>query len=179
MTMMDKVNAGVNSLTNAVFDREAPSYLEATAAYSIVAQGRLINSLLSVMYNHARDPELRKLVYQSLEEHNKVTVEMCERLLKETGGELPRFDFQQRHLRDTPLDIPPDARLTDEEIILALATVAKGAQMALLGALHQSYQPNIAMAYRQRLDEGLDFDYRILQLALNRGWLPHLDKVKH
>jgi hypothetical protein len=179
MTMMDKVNAGVNSVTNAIFDREAPSYLEATAAYSIVAQGRLINSLLSVMYNHARDPELRKLVRRSLEEHNKATVDMCERMLKENGGELPRFDFQQRNLHDTPLDIPPDARLSDEEIILTLGTIAKGAQMAVLGALHQSYQPNIAMAYRQRLDDGLDFDYQIVQLALKRGWLPHLDKVKH
>jgi hypothetical protein len=69
--------------------------------------------------------------------------------------------------------------MTDEEIVLGLATMAKAAQMAILSALHQSYQPNIAMGYRKRLDEGLDFDFRILQLALNRGWLPHLDKVKH
>ena len=179
MTMMDKVNAGAHSVANAMFDREAPSYLEATAAYSIIAQGRLINSVLSIMYNHARDPELRILLHQALEEHNKVTIEVCEKVLQDNGGELPHFYFQERKLQDTPLDIPPDARMSDEEIVLGLATIAKGAQMTILAALHHSYQPNIAMAYRKRLDEGLDFDFRILQLALNRGWLPHLDKVKH
>jgi hypothetical protein len=131
------------------------------------------------MYNHARDPELRKLVRQALEEQNKITIEVCEKVLHDNGGELPHFHFQERELQDTPLDIPPDARMTDEEIVLGLATIAKGAQMTVLGALHHCYQPNIAMAYRKRLDEGLDFDFRILQLALNRGWLPHLDKVKH
>lgn len=179
MTVMDKVNASVHSVTNAMFDREAPSYLEASAAYGIVAQGRLINSLLSVMYNHARDPELRTLVRQAMEEQNSATVKMCEELLKENGGELPHIDFQQRNLRDTPLDIPPDARMTDEEIILTLASIAKVTQMGILGALHQSYQPNIAEGYRERLDAGLDYDFRILQLALHRGWLPYIDKVKH
>ncbi|KYZ76532.1 hypothetical protein AXX12_08870 [Anaerosporomusa subterranea] len=179
MTMMDKVNAKAHSVTSAMFDREAPSYLEATAAYSIIAQGRMNSSVLSIMYNHARDPELRLLVREALEEQNKATIEVCEKILQDNGGELPHFYFQERKLQATPLDIPPDARMTDEEIVLGLATMAKAAQMAILSALHQSYQPNIAMGYHKRLDEGLDFDFRILQLALNRGWLPHLDKVKH
>lgn len=179
MTTMDKINAGVHSVSNALFDREAPSYLEATAAYSIIAQGRLIKAALSTMYNHARDPELKELVRQAIEEQNKRTMEVCEKVLQVNGGELPHFDFQERKLHDTPLDIPPDARMTDQEIALGLGTIAKGAQMTVLAALHNSYQPNIALGYRNLLDEGLDYDFRVLKLTLERGWLPHLDKVKH
>ena len=51
--------------------------------------------------------------------------------------------------------------------------------MALLAALHQSYQLNVGMMLRKRLDEGLDWNLRLLTLMLNRGWLPHLAKVEH
>ncbi|MDU4959304.1 MAG: DUF3231 family protein [Sporomusaceae bacterium] len=177
MTMMDKVNAGANSIAHALFDKEALSYPEATAAYAMIAQGRMNNAVLSVMYNHARDPEVKELVLQALKDHNQAAVNLAEKLLQESGGELPHFYFQERKLHDEPVEIPPDARLTDEEIVLGVATMGKAAQMMLLSTIHQSYQPDVAIAYRKRLDEGMDFNYRILQLALKHGWLPRLDKI--
>lgn len=179
MTILDKVNAGVSLVTHTLFDKEPPNYLEASMAHSILFQGRLIHTVLSILYNHARDPELRLLIRQAMEEQNNRTIGLCEDLLRESSSKLPHYDFQERKLHDMPLDIPADARMTDEEIVLGLANVAKASQMAILFALHHSYQPHIASAYRQRLDEGLDFDFRIMQLALKHGWLPVFDKVTH
>ena len=76
-------------------------------------------------------------------------------------------------------DIPTDACLSDMEIAAALGTMAKASQMALLAALHQSYQLDVGMMLRKRLDEDLDWNTRLLNLMLNRGWLPHITKVEH
>ncbi|WP_245693051.1 hypothetical protein [Sporomusa acidovorans] len=57
--------------------------------------------------------------------------------------------------------------------------MAKASQMTLLTGLHNCYQPDVALMYRKALDHGLDFDYRLLQLMLKQGWLPHLAKLSH
>ncbi|MPM98811.1 hypothetical protein SDC9_146001 [bioreactor metagenome] len=67
----------------------------------------------------------------------------------------------------------------DGEIAIAVGNMAKASQMALLSALHQSYQLEVAIMYREMLDAGLDWDYRLLQLMLKRNWLPHLHKIEH
>lgn len=57
--------------------------------------------------------------------------------------------------------------------------MAKASQTALLAALLQSYQLEIGLMFRKYLDKGLDWNYRLLQLMLERGWLPHLAKITH
>ena len=177
MTIMDKVNATVSLISHTLLDKEPLNYLETSIAHSIIMQGRFINAVLTILYNHARDPELRLLLQQAMEEQNNLTLTNCEELLLKSGARLPHCDFQERKLHDMPLDIPTDARMTDEEIMIGLANLAKASQMAILTALHHSYQPQLAASYRKQLDEGLDFDFRIMQLALRRGWLPYLDNT--
>ena len=99
--------------------------------------------------------------------------------MKVGGGQVPQGHFIRRELHTHPLEMHRDAKMSDPEIVLGLGAMAKASQMALLTALQQSYQLEIAAMYRKRLDEGLDFNYRMLQLMLSRGWLPYLDKVEH
>ncbi len=77
------------------------------------------------------------------------------------------------------MELPSDARLSDMEIAASIGTMAKASQVALLAALLQTYQIDVGMMLRNRLDEGLDWNLRLLNLMLDRGWLPHLAKVEH
>ena len=179
MTMMDKINGAARATAQLMIDKESISYLEAGALYGIVAQGRFNQAVLQAMYNQAKDPDLRQLISQCINDQVVLTVEESEEALREGDAQVPRFHFQNRQLHNKPLDVPSDACLTDMEIAASLGTMAKASQMALLAALHQSYQLNVGMMLRKRLDEGLDWNLRLVTLMLNRGWLPHLAKVEH
>ncbi len=179
MTILDKVNAETRNMFNMVFDKEPVNYLEAAGLYGIISQGRYNVAALEVMYNHATDPELKSLIKEAMDAHTKNLVENAEELLKDSDGSLPKLAFSKRTLHKEPMDIPMDARMTDAEIAIGLGTMGKAAQSAILAALHNSYQLEVALMYRKMLEAGLDWDYRLLQLMLNRGWLPHLEKIKH
>ncbi|EAX46840.1 conserved hypothetical protein [Thermosinus carboxydivorans Nor1] len=178
MTLMDKVNSVTRATTQVMFDKEPANYLEAGSMYGIIAQGRYNLAVLSVLYNHAQDRELKELIKEAMSDLTKLTIERCEALMQAGGAAVPTFDWAERRLHDH-MDIPADARLTDAEIAATIGTLAKGAQMACLLALHQSYQLEIGIMFRERLDAGLDWNYRLLQLMLKRGWLPHLAKITH
>ena len=179
MTVMDKINAQSRTIMNAIFDKEPLNYLEAAGLYGIVSQGRFNTAMLQVMYNHAHDPELKSLIKEAIKHHSEITVEEAEDKLIDSDGHTPDFRFVKRNLHDSPVAIPDDARMTDQEIAIALGTMAKAAQTAILAGLHNCYQLTVAQMYRKALDDGLDFDYRLLQLMLDRGWLPHLNKISH
>ena len=164
---------------NMMLDKEPVNYIEAAGLYGMIAQGRFNAAMLQVLYNHAQDPDLKSLIKEAIDAHNKMTIVESEELLADSEGHAPKIRFNQRNLHKTPLDIPTDAHLTDQEIAIAVGTMAKASQVALLTALHQSYQLEVALMFRKALDDGLDFDYRLLQLMLNRGWLPHLAKITH
>lgn len=181
MTILEKVSSETRSILNMFFDKEPLNYLEAAGLYGIIAQGRYNVAALEVLYNHAQDQELKALVKEAIERQSKVIIEHSEEILQDSGGNipLPTISFTQRTLHKNPLDIPNDARLTDGEVAIAVGTMGKAAQMTLLAALHQSYQLEVALMYRGMLDAGLDWDYRLLQLMLRRGWLPRLAKIQH
>lgn len=179
MSILEKVSSETRNVFNMMFDKEPLNYLEAASLYGVIAQGRYNIAALEVAYNHAQDHELKTLIKEAIERHTKAVVEHSEELLQESGGSLPSLTFSKRTLHKDSLDIPADARMTDGEIAIAIGSIAKASQMALLGALHQSYQLEVAVMYRENLDAGLDWDYRLLQLMLHRGWLPKLAKITH
>lgn len=179
MTLLDKVTSETRNILNMFFDTEPLNYLEAAGLYGIITQGRYNLSILQVMYNHARDTSLKELIHEAIDEQTRLTIEQSENLLKNNDRPLPKIHFNSRELQKSPLDIPADARLEDKEIAIAIGTMAKASQTLILTALHQSYQLEVAIMYRKILDSGLDWDYRLLQLMLRRGWLPHLAKVEH
>jgi hypothetical protein len=179
MTTLDKINSAVDSTMSMVFDKEPLNYLEAAGLYGIVAAGRQSLSALEVLYNQAHDRELRAIIKMAIDEQTKWLVERAEKFLAAASITLPSISPIRRRLHDSPPQIPDDARFTDQEIILAIANLAKVSQMAVLGAMHQTYKPEIAMIYREILDAAFDFNYRLLKLTLDKGWLPHLAKVEH
>jgi len=179
MTIMEKVSSETRNILNMFFDKEPLNYLEAAGLYGVIAQGRYNIASLEVIYNHAQDLELKALIKEAIDKHTKTLIEHSEKLLSDSGGSLPSISFSKRTLHKGSLDIPPDAHMTDGEIAIAIGSMAKASQMALLTTLHQSYQLEVALMYREILDAGLDWDYRLLQLMLNRGWLPHLAKIQH
>jgi len=179
MTILDKVSSETRGIFNMFFDKEPLNYLEAAGLYGVIAQGRYNIASLEVIYNHAQDGELKALIQEAIDKHTKNLIEHSEKILNESGGTLPTLTFTKRTLHKRPLDIPPDARMTDGEIAIAVGSMAKAAQMALLATLHQSYQLEVALMYRDMLEVGLDWDFRLLQLMLDRGWLPKLAKIQH
>lgn len=179
MTILEKVSSETRSMFNMFFDKEPLNYLEAAGLYGIIAQGRYNVAALEVLYNHAQDQDLKALIKEAIERQSKAIIEHSEEMLQESGGRIPTLSFSQRTLHKSPMDIPSDAHLTDGEVAIAVGTMGKAAQMALLAALHQSYQVEVALMYRRMLDAGLDWDYRLLQLMLRRGWLPRLAKLEH
>lgn len=179
MTTMEKVSAGIGAVFNHVFDKEPLNYLEAAGLYGIIAAGRHNMASLEILHNHARDPELKALLRRAIEEQTEWLIDKAEHILEASDGSLPTLHFVHRKLHDSSLDIPDDARFSDQEIVGALASMAKASQTGVLAAMHQTYQPEVAQIYRRILDTAFDFNYSLLQLALNRGWLPHMAKIKH
>jgi len=179
MSILDKINAETRVLFNNFFDKESLNYLEAATLYGVVAQGRYNVAMLELLYNHAQDEELKMLIKEALNTQTRAVIDQSEEMLQETGSEIPNLTFRRRTLHKSPIDIDPDAHLTDGEIAITVGTMAKAAQMAMLTALHQSYQLEVALMYKELLDRGLDWDYKLLQLMLKRGWLPRLHKVTH
>lgn len=179
MTVLDKMSFQTNQVLHSIFDKEAPNYLEAAGMFAVIAQGRHMAVMLSVMYNQARDPGLRKLIKQAIEDQNRPLIERCEELLKDGGGQLPHFNLSPRELKSESGEYPPEVTFTDEEILVNVASMAKAAQMGLLGAMQQCYQPEIAKVYHDALDSAIDFGYRLMRYALDRGMLPHLEKIEH
>lgn len=178
MTIMDKVESMTRAQIQAIFDKEPVNYLEGASLYGTIAQGRLNLSALEILYNHAQDPELKNLITEAINDLVIPTIEHCERLLEESGAQIPQFRFN-KHKLYKDLDIPSDARLTDNEVAAGIGTMAKASQVALLSALHQAYQLEVGVMYRKFLDAGLDWNYRLLELMIHRGWLPYLAKIIH
>lgn len=178
MTIVDKVNSNVRGAFQTLFDKEPVNYLEGASLYGIIAQGRLNLASLEVLYNHAEDPELKDLIKESIDSLVIPVIKGCESFLERSSVESPQFSFAEHRLHDS-IEIPVDAHLTDEEIAAVIGTMAKASQIVLLGALHQSYQLEIGLMHRKFLDVGLDWNYKLLQLMLQRGWLPHLAKMIH
>ena len=179
MTIMDKIDAQAHTIVNRLFDRELLNYTEAANLYSFVSQGYLNKSILTVMHNQARDPALKKLIRRAIEEQNEAVIVQAAKWLDAKNAEVPANQQPQRQLHEEPLSLPLDASLTDAELAMALAMMAKAAQQTMLMAMQTAYQPELINMYRKHLDSGFDFSYRIIKLALDRGWLPYQAKIEH
>lgn len=177
MSFFERINEETREFFQNMLDKEPLNYLEASGLYGVIAQGRYNVSVLETLYNHAQNAELKQLIRQAEESLTKTLIDKSEDLLQENGTQLPSVTFPRRTLHKSPLDIHPDARLSDAEVAIAVGSIAKASQMAMLAALHQSYQVEVALMYRRLLNDGLDWDYRLLQLMLKNGWLPKLHKV--
>jgi hypothetical protein len=178
MTVMDQVRAGTRAAIQPLLDKEAVNYVEAGGLHAMVAGARLNVSLLSVFYNHARDPELRKLIKDAIGHLSEATIKKAEDLLRAGGARVPAVAFREYPLTES-LEIPSAARLDDEVIALSLVTIDGASQMVLLTAMHQCYQPEIIRALGSQLRSSVEWAFRLQQLMLKRGWLPEIAKVKH
>ena len=177
MTILDQIHARSRAIVQSIIDKEPVNYFEAGALYSIVAYGRHNASVLSVLYNHAQDYELKALIKEAID-GLAVTIKQCEEFLAVGGAQIPTTRFSHHPLEDR-LDIPSAARLTDMEISQSLHTMSATSQTALLISIHQCYQLEISVALRSMLNDSLDWNYRLLQLTLHQGWLPEIAKVEH
>ncbi len=179
MTIADKIMAQADTALNMMFDKEPPNYVESAALYASIMAGRQNVATLAVLYNQARDADLRALLKRSIDEQTEWLTNSAEKTLAAAGADLPALHFMKRDLVDKPLDLPESARFSDQEIALLLANMAKTSQLAVLGAMHNCYQPFLAKMYQDVLDKATDYNFRLMQLVLNKGWLPHIHKLQH
>ncbi|MBP2650158.1 MAG: hypothetical protein H6Q74_983 [Firmicutes bacterium] len=178
MTMIDKVNGVVHTAIQSIVDKEPINYIEAGSLYGIVTQGRHNVAVLSVLHNQAKDHELKTLIAAAIDSHSEKTVKVCEDFLEKGHSELPKTRFSIHPLKDN-LDIPFEGRLSDEEIAMLLINMAKASQLATFSAILNTYQPEIALSLRRIIDDGLDWNYKLVQLMIHRGWLPTVAKIEH
>lgn len=179
MTIADKIISQAGTAVNMLFDKEPLNYVEIAALYAAIIAGRQSVATLAVLYNHAHDSDLRAILKRTIDEQTEWLVDNAEKALTAAGGKLPELHFTKRPLSDAPLDIPADARFSDQEIALLLANMAKASQMAVLGAMHNCYQPFVAKLFQDVLDKATDYNFALMQLVLTKGWLPHLHKLRH
>lgn len=179
MTITEKIMAQADSALNMMFDKEPPNYVETAALYASIIAGRQNVATLAVLYNQARDADLKAIIKRSIDEQTEWLTNNAEKTLSAAGADLPALHFMKRDLINRPLDLPEEARFSDHEIALLLANMAKTSQMAVLAAMHNCYQPYLAKMYQDVLDQATDYNFRLMQLVLNKGWLPHLHKHQH
>ncbi|HEY3424106.1 MAG TPA: hypothetical protein VGL27_04850 [Negativicutes bacterium] len=176
MTILDKINAYSRSFVQAIVDKEPVSYLEAAGLYSIIVQGKLNISILSLFYKLARDSDLKRLTGEAIDEIMKPTIIKCENLLRDGGAKLPDVDFPSYPLYKVGV-IPDDMRLTDMEVALVVGNTVKAYKHVLFLSMEQTYQLEITRSINDLLSTGLDWEYRLLQLMIHNGWLPRIAKV--
>lgn len=178
MTILDKVNATTRTFVQKLVDKEPANYIEAGILYQIVVSGRFHVALLTILHNHARDPELMALIKDALDNLSEKTIKDCEDLLETEGAMLPTMRFPERPLENVQ-DIPSAAHLSDTEIAIVLVNMHNASQMALLTGINQCYHLEIGNALRKQLNSAIDWGYRLQQLMLHRGWLPKTAKIEH
>lgn len=178
MTILDKVNATSRSIVQKFVDKEPANYIEAGLLYQIVVTGRYHVSILTILHNHAKDPELMQIIKDALDNLSEKTIKKCEDLLQTEDAMIPTVRFPERLLKSAQ-DIPSGAHLSDMEIAMALVNMHGASQMALLTAINQCYHLEIGIELRKQLNIALDWGYRLLQLMLHRGWLPQIAKLEH
>lgn len=179
MTIAEKIMAQAGTALDMMFDKEPPNYVETAALYASIMAGRQNVATLSVLYNHARDTDLKAILKRSIDEQTEWLTNHAEKTLAAAGAEMPDLHFMRRDLSNRTLDIPEEARFGDQEIALLLGNMAKASQMAVLTAIHNCYQPYIAKMYQDVLDKATDYNFSLMQLVLTKGWLPHVHKVQH
>lgn len=178
MTIVDQVKAYTRSIVQAIVDKEPISYLEAAGLFGIILQGRHNISVLSSLYNQAQHSGLKALLAEAIDGQMQPMIKKCEELMAAGQAELPEASFPPHPLY-AELEYPAGVRLTDGEIALAAASMARNTQLALFLTLQQCYQLEIIRSINQLITSGLEWDYRLLQLALHEGWLPKIAKVVH
>lgn len=178
MTILDQVNAKSRSFVQGLVDKEPANYIEAGLLYQIVITGRYHVSLLTVLHNHAQDPELMQLIKDAIDNLSEKTLKGCEDLLQSEDAMIPTMRFPE-HKLESAQDIPSSAHLSDMEIAMALANMHGASQMALMTAINQCYHLEIGFTLRKQLNTALDWGYRLLELMLHRGWLPQIAKITH
>lgn len=178
MTILDQVNAKSRSFVQDLVDKEPANYIEAGLLYQIILSGRYHVSLLTILHNHAQDPELMKLIKDAIDNLSERTLKDCEDLLLSENAMIPTVRFPEHKLESTQ-DIPSAAHLSDMEIAMALVNMHGASQLALMTAINQSYHLEIGSKLRKQLNTALDWGYHLLELMLHRGWLPQIAKITH
>jgi len=178
MTILDKLEAKGRTLVQGFTDPEALNYVEAGLLTGIAITGRYHVTLLTLFYNHASDPELKQIIKDALANLSDKAAIKAEELLEHGDAQIPSVSFQERSF-ESGLEIPPAAHLSDREIAMSLVNMHNASQLALLIAINQCYQLKIGSELRKQLNLALDWGYRLLELMLEKGWLPQIPKVKH
>jgi len=178
MTILDKVSAVSRSMVQNIVDKEPVNYIEAGVLYAMAAGGRHHVAVLSVFHNHAQDPRLKELIKDGLDNLTENTIKTCDNLLHAGDARVPTVEYPT-HPLENRMDIPGAAHLSDMEIASMLVNMHTASTIALVAAINQSYQLEMAIQLREQLNISLDWGYRLLQLMLHRGWLPELAKVEH
>ncbi|WP_368294419.1 hypothetical protein [Dehalobacter sp. TBBPA1] len=178
MNILEKATAKSNSIVQNIIDHEPINYIEAGLQYQIVLMGRFQASIITTLYNHAEDPELRVLLKDARDALVERTVKMSEDFLRSEDVKLPTIQFPERSLEEYQ-DIPDHLHFSDMEIALLLLEMSASSQMALLTAINQSYHLEIGNRLRKELNIGFDWAYQLEQLMLQRNWLPKIAKIVH
>lgn len=121
------------------------------------------------MLNHTQDPELKRLIERSIKDIKKPTGEQVRELLRNEGVQMPTGPTGKP--KGDPADVPPGARLLDEEIAQLVLAKLEALLLIISSGMVQALRTDVAtMLFRfqvQYLGEG----YALRGIMLERGWL--------
>ncbi|OCA81519.1 hypothetical protein A8F94_21830 [Bacillus sp. FJAT-27225] len=152
-------------------------YGEVYGMWSFVAGSKAMTAGYQTFLNHIGDDDLKKLVEENIatcKEHEK----RIEEILKENGVALPPTP-PERPLADLE-QIPPGARLMDNEIAMASSADIAAGLVMVSGMIGNCIREDIAMLFGEIHASKLQLGARFLRLNKEKGWLipPPLHMMK-
>ena len=149
--------------------------------FDIWASQLVGNSMVAgyqVMYNHAGDEDLKKLLIEAIE-NCKQEQKQVEELLKENGIGLPPAAPEPPEA--CLEDIPVGARIQDPAIAASLSADIAAGLVLCSQVIGKSIREDVAMMYGQFHIQKAALGAKVLRLNKEKGWIipPPLHLNKH
>jgi hypothetical protein len=144
-------------------------YGEVMALWTFLAAVEEARAICLTMLNHTEDPDLKRLIERSIKDIKEPTGQQVRELLANEGVPMPQSP--QNKAKADPTDVPPGARLLDEEISQIVLGKLEALLMIVSGGLVQSLREDIGALFFKFQVQFLGEGYALRSLMKQRGWL--------
>ncbi|HWI53997.1 MAG TPA: DUF3231 family protein [Symbiobacteriaceae bacterium] len=119
--------------------------------------------------NHTEDPELKRIMERAVKDIEEPAAQQITELLKNEGVPLPQTT--QDKTKANPADVPPGAKMLDEEIALYVLGKLEGLLLICSSGLMQSLRNDVSAMFYNLQARLLGEGYLLKNTMQERGWL--------
>lgn len=158
------------SILNTITKPPGPlHYGEVMSLWTLLAATQESRSFCLLALNHVTDTELKRIIERAVKDIEEPIAKQISDLLKNEGVQLP--SATQDKSKAAPSDIPPGARLTDEEVALFVLGKLEGLLMITGSGLMQSLRKDVSSLFYRIQGQLLGEGYLLKNTMTERGWL--------